>query len=410
MNAPMLASLFALLLVFSPAGDDHQDEVHLTSGKVLKGLVVYENEDVVILRVGSHDKSYTRDKVLQVISRASALERILARLDGTSPSDASGLLAIADSADEAGLQGEARLIRLQALISDPDNEAAHTALGHKRNSKGWRFKVGSKTRRFEDWPEITGKWKERYEFQTTHFDLETDLPLSQGVQAALDLERAYRSFYALLRDELGMKQIEERLAAQIHSDNASYPEPGDGRLGWFSGSDLTLFVLGQDDASVTIAHEVCHQILYYATQRARGSRGEIPAWVNEGLAQYMQFGVSRGLNGMRIETGSPELSAFRLHARHDDPFKLTRVVTMEGSDFRGGTDTPLKYAQAYTLVYFMLHASDGKYRDAFFTFLRSAWVGKSSMSHFKDVLEEELDMELDDFEALWKQYVAGTGG
>ena len=36
MNAPMLASLFALLLVFSPAGDDHQDEVHLTSGKVLK--------------------------------------------------------------------------------------------------------------------------------------------------------------------------------------------------------------------------------------------------------------------------------------------------------------------------------------------------------------------------------------
>ena len=90
--------------------------------------MVYENEDVVILRVGSHDKSYTRDKVLQVISRASALERILARLDGTSPSDASGLLAIADSADEAGLQGEARLIRLQALISDPDNEAAHTAL------------------------------------------------------------------------------------------------------------------------------------------------------------------------------------------------------------------------------------------------------------------------------------------
>ena len=222
--------------------------------------------------------------------------------------------------------------------------------------------------------------------------------------------RAYRAFYALLRNELELKDIEQRLEAQIHSDDSSYPEPGDGRLGYFSSSDLTLFVLGKRDLQVTIAHEVCHQIIYYATKRSRGARGEIPAWVDEGLAQYVQFGVSSGVNGILIEPGTPHPNAFHTQATHDDPFKLTRMLTMQSSDFLGGTKTALKYAQAYNLVHFMLHGSAGKYRDTFFAILRSAWLGKSSMSHFKDIVEEELDLDIDDFEELWQSYVAGTAG
>lgn len=392
------------------SGDEHKDEVHLLSGKVLKGLVVYEDDQIVILRVGTHDKTYQRDEVEKVVSRGSALHKLLDRLNSVRRDDATELLAAADQAEEGGLDGEAELLRLAALIADPENEAVHELLGHKQKSKAWRFKVRGKWKRFEDWPEITGTWKQRFVFHTTHFDVESDLPLPQAIEAALDLERAYRAFYSLLRTELEMKDIEERLAAQIHSDDASYPEPGDGRLGYFSGGDQMLFVLGKQDLPITLAHEVCHQLFYYGTQLSRGSRGEIPAWVNEGLAQYLQFGVSRGSFGMRVVPGTPQLDAFRTQATDDKPFGLTRMLTMQSSDFLGGKTVTLKYAQAYSLVHFMLHASDGKYRDAFFAFLRSAWLGKSSMSHFKDIVDEELDMDIDDFEELWQSYVAEMAG
>jgi hypothetical protein len=430
MTVRVLIPLFALLLVaaapaaplanpaptasgpVAPApGDDFKDEVHLTSGKVRKGLVVYENDNVVILRVGSKETKYSKLDVEKVVSRTRGLARVLGLLEGTAPNDAQALLNVAAEADDAGLEGEAELIRLQALIADPDNEEAHLALGHKSNSKGWRYKVGSKWKSFDDWREHTGKWKERYEFRTSHFDIETDLRLDLAVVAALDLERAYRAFYDLLREELELKDIGERMKAQIHADDKSYPEPGDGRYGYFSPSDLMFFVLGTTgDVQSTITHEICHQILYYATKRTKGARGSIPAWVDEGLAQYMQLGARRGLNGVLIETGAPAIGTFLAHATADKPYDLNRMLTMQSSDFAGGTDTGLKYAQAYTLVHFMLHGSNGKYRDGFFSFLRSAWQGKSSMSHFKDVVEDELDLDMDDFEASWTAYVNGTAG
>jgi len=427
MTARVPPSLFALLLLLAVApaapaahappetfaavpGDDFEDEVHFSNGKVRKGLVVYENDNVVVLRVGSKDKSYSKLDVEKVVSRTRGLAKVLGLLDGTNPQDAEALLLVAEEADAAGLDGEAELIRLQALIADPDNEDAHVALGHKSNSKGWRFKVGSKWKPFDDWREYTGKWKERYVFRTSHYDIETDLPLDRAIVTALDFERAYRAFCGLLRDELELKDIGERMQAQIHSDNASYPEPGDGRNGYFSPGDLMFFVLGKGDVRSTVTHEICHQILYYATRRTKGARGVIPAWVDEGMAQYMQLGARNGMNGVLIETGAPSIGKFHEHATHDDPFDLNRMLTMQSSDFGGGTDTSLKYAQAYTLVHFMLHSSNGKYRDAYFAFLRSAWEGKSSMSHFKDVLEDELDTDIDDFEKLWIAYVKGTAG
>jgi hypothetical protein len=74
---------------------------------------------------------------------------------------------------------------------------------------------------------------------------------------------------------------------------------------------------------------------------------------------------------------------------------------MATGDFGVDNKSDLKYAQAYTLVHFCLEGEGQRYRDRFFDFLRGVYLGKSSMSDFKEALggkEREL-------EKAWNVYV-----
>ena len=57
-------------------------------------------------------------------------------------------------------------------------------------------------------------------------------------------------------------------------------------------------------------------------------------------------------------------------------------------------------------MHFGLHAENGKYRARFFDFLRGAWRGQSSQTHFKDALGLEGPV----LERAWEAYVGSLAG
>lgn len=404
----LLATFAVVLLMASgaraAAGDDL---VELLDGDSLKGRVVYEDEDVVVLRVGSHDREIARAEVKSVRSATRSLNALLDRLAAISPVDATTLLPLADEAQAAGLDLEARLFGLGALAAAPGNEAAATALDCKRKGAGFALKQGGKWIPTTELDAPDRDWKDRWVLETRHYELHTNLGLTQAVHLAFDLEGIYRTFFELFAGELRLLDVDEPMRVEVHADAGSYPEPGGGRPGYFDPSALTLMV----DASRVqplriLAHEATHGLFYSTTQRTRGAQGQIPSWLDEGLAQYLEYSIMRaGWVAVPTDFLVPELYA--IHASAKDPHELKRLLTMDSGDFMASKDAQLKYAQAYTLVHHLLHTGNGARRPIFFDFVRRAYAGQSSMSDFKKALGEQ---DLEDFDEAWLADVRAVAG
>jgi hypothetical protein len=151
-------------------------------------------------------------------------------------------------------------------------------------------------------------------------------------------------------------------------------------------------------------HEATHEILFNTAERTKAARGDIPAWLDEGLAEYMGWCMG-GANGhTAFVPGAIATRHFKVHAEARTPYDMARVLTFNSGDFTATSLSDLKYAEAYTLVHFLLHGDGGKHKQGFLDFVRGAYKGQSSSTHFRDALgghEREL-------QEAWVAYVKRT--
>ena len=415
MDVMLLPCLFLALAL--PAGDvePELDTVELHDGRELEGRVVFEDEDKLVLRVRSREQEIDKDEVSAVRAAIRELPKALDEVARLQPGKLIAHHALAEMFDGLNLPYEARLMDWLIVDQWPDDELAHERLDNRRKGKGWAVRHSGRWVKLED-RKAKDDWKDAWELRSTHFKVRSNLPLRRAVMTTLDLERAYQAFYGLLGDELELWEITEPIEADLHASASSFPESfGSGRS-YFLPSERRLYVNASggtyDNAAV---HEATHALLFFSAVHTRSGRGDIPGWLDEGLAEYMQAGAddpaarvrrkSEGAQtnggGLVFDLGKPNRSHFIAHAHAKDPYKLTRVLNFQSDDFGGTSNTQVKYAQSYTLVYFLLHGSDGAYRDRFFEFLRKAYTGKSSSTTFKKVM----DVREKDLEREWSAYV-----
>ncbi len=403
-----LVPLLCLALLVAPGDDELEgDTLLLTSGKTKEGRVVYEDDEVVILRKGSKETEYERAEVDQVDSRVRNLDALLDRLDAKGPDvmrDGAALAELAQFAEASRLSGEAELLFLAALIADPAQPVALEALGCRERKGDWSYKKGSKWIENNELSTAVEKWKDRWELRTVHYTCETNVPLALAVRAMLDLERFYRAFYDLFAEEVRLVEPLESMDFRIHADTSSYPEPGDGRVAWFDPSDRLTHV----NASVKpwtddMVHEAVHHVFHMTTVRAKSSKGNIPAWLDEGTAELFGTGLAGEPGFTVLAPDSIDAAHIRGHAQAEKPYDLSRVLAFRADDYLGSVDRRLKYSQSYTLTYFLLYGDGGSRRDQFMEFLRQAYEGKSSMTVFQDVFETE---SKDKFEETWFAAIA----
>jgi hypothetical protein len=397
-----------VLIALASASRFAQDTVALASGKELEGRVVYEDDKELVLRVGSRDRVVALTDVSAVDARMRHLRAFL-RLLGTLDRDSAAHWAeLAQSAAAVGLAEESQLAWLKSLSLDPERDDAHTALGHNERNGTWTVKHGGKYLTWPRYLEAHEAWTGAWELGTTHFALRSNLELGVAIDAAFDLELAYARFYDLLATELRLLDITEPMKAEVHGREGSFRLRTPGEAGWFDRVAETMLVDASPDPESydrgLLYHEVTHELFYFTTRQGKRNRGSLPAWLNEGMAEYVASRARDGDGHVLPFAERRHVESFKRHAEAKEPIALGRLLNLGVGEFSVGADLRQRYAQCYTLVHFLLEGEQESWRAGFLEFVRSAYASKSSSTH----LWKALDAKQKVVEGAWHAHARTT--
>jgi hypothetical protein len=368
----------------------------------LRGRVVFEDANEVILRVGTHERGIAHKEVKSTYYRADNQRGAVERWVGLKPDDLQHTLDLAQFCKRSDLLEEMRLCAWWAVLLDHDNEEAHAYLGDTRGKEGWLVREGA--RRIELDKVLAGhkSWNDAWVLETTHYVVHTNLPLQEGIAAAFDLECHYNAFFGTFARDLRLLEVTEPLFANIHADAKSYPRLAGARAAYFNPDTRTLEVDASNGVGIPeLAHEATHAVLHATAIATRQARGDIPAWLDEGLSEYMAAGFDGPPGRITFARDAVNHVHFATHAGAPKPYDLSRVLNFESADFVTSARADLKYAQAYTLVHYGLLANGGDLRTKFLAFVRSAYRGQASQTHF----EEAMGTTTEKLERAWTDYV-----
>ncbi|MEO1129937.1 MAG: DUF1570 domain-containing protein [Planctomycetota bacterium] len=251
-----------------------------------------------------------------------------------------------------------------------------------------------------------------YTIRSRHYEIVTDLPRNDVREISAHMDAVASEFADRLSSFPVRNSMRNRLF--IFADQQGYLEHLAGlgidarnTGGMFyvqqGQSGLCTWVAGRSRAQMyhVLQHEGFHQFVH-----ARIGP-QFPIWANEGLAEY--FGQALLVDG-GLRTGiAPASRINRLkhaikqqeHLPFADIMRLSNrdwAARVTGGDARSG----LMYDQAWSMVHFLVHANNGRYADAFETFieLMSRGVGVDQ------ALEEAFGTtRLDIFELRWAEHV-----
>lgn len=193
-----------------------------------------------------------------------------------------------------------------------------------------------------------------------------DLSDLEGAEVITRMEAMVREYQKRTRDFAG--RIQGKMPFILFRNENDYHAAGgmEGTAGVFNGEQL-MAVAGRGLTAGTwrtIQHEGFHQFA------SNVIGGELPTWVNEGLAEYFGEGVYTG-DGF-VTGGIP---AFRLkrvqESIADKQFKSIDGMMRLSHEKWNAEMKSENYDQAWAMVQFLAHADDGKYQKAFSTFMIS---------------------------------------
>jgi len=378
-----------------------RDRLVLVDGKELRGRVVHENADEVLLRVGSTDKAIARKLVREVHAVASNHRALLQEWQHTSPEDPAALLRLARTADEQGLPHEARLFRWYALLRRPDDVELHQMLGNRRAGKQWLVALGDKRVPFESADAMGVDFAAAWRLRSEHFELRCAAGLRVALDTLLELEGQYHAFHTAYGDTLRLLELCEPIPVHLYRDRAQMP-PLSGSIGAYYQTDSgTLFTCCENGRAYALAHEATHALLHHTFGRAARAKGELPAWLDEAWAEHFAGRLQTRVPGkpVLLERSVQSLHRTTLaNTAAGDLLGVHRVLNLQAGDFQASTGQGGKYAQAWALFTFLFEHGDDAMRTRFADYLRQAAAGKGQASTFRKLFAAH-ERELPD---AWK--------
>jgi hypothetical protein len=162
----------------------------------------------------------------------------------------------------------------------------------------------------------------------------------------------------------------------------------------FTGDKL-MAIAGEQVGAGTwhiIQHEGFHQFAAYVI------RGNLPVWVNEGLAEYFGESIFTG-DGFVTGVLPPErLARLKKEIQSGQLKSIRQLMLLSHEAWNNGLSLG-NYDQAWSLVYFLAQGDDGKYQQALTGFMkdigRNVPYAKAWLDHFGPA---------DPLEDRWKAY------
>jgi len=201
--------------------------------------------------------------------------------------------------------------------------------------------------------------------------------------------------------------IRKRLAFYLYSKLEDYHEAGapKGSAGVYHPGKEALMAVAQhgtgDQLWYVVQHEGFHQFVHMVIG------GQIPIWVNEGMAEYFGQGVWTGDGFVTGVIPPGRLKSLQGYIREEKltPFREMLLMThtkwsgdltdsdkpgdADGTKKTGETDDDrarrarINYDQAWSMVHFLVHAHNGKYRKPFSSMIRDISRGRNGATAFQ---------------------------
>lgn len=232
-------------------------------------------------------------------------------------------------------------------------------------------------------------------YELKYHTLHTDLDKHTVAEAAARITSMAEEYYDRTRGFAG--QITRRLPFYLYGSAEDYYAAGGmkGTGGVFDGRKL--MAIGDprlgDERWRIIQHEGFHQFAVAVIG------GDLPIWVNEGLAEY--FGESIFTGDGYVTGVVPPQRLARLKRWIDEGNTLSIQAMMKLRHETWNVRLSLvDYDQAWSMVYFLGHAREGKYQKPFNGFI-------SDVSHgapWETAWQRNFGTGVREFEKQWRAY------
>ncbi|MCH8251494.1 MAG: DUF1570 domain-containing protein [Planctomycetes bacterium] len=232
-------------------------------------------------------------------------------------------------------------------------------------------------------------------FETRYYIIHTDLSAADVREAEVRISRIAEEYHARTKSFAG--QIVQKLPFYLFSRHEDYLAAGGlpGSAGVFMGDKLMATVptgnLG--NPWYIIQHEGFHQFADAVI------RGDLPPWVNEGLAEYFERAVFTGDGYVAAVIPPVDLARVKRWLE-DGRFKSMRDMMTLGREVWNHQMSRENYDQAWSMVHFLAHADNGRYQGTFDRFLRETGRGRP----WQLAWEKTFGRGVGEFEAQWRDY------
>ena len=261
--------------------------------------------------------------------------------------------------------------------------------------------------------------------RTRYYVIYTDLGQDDVREAAARMTAMAEEYRRRTRGFAGT--IRSRMTFCLFSRPEDYRRAGGlpGSAGMYSPRRRLLMARATRGASEDlwrrVQHEAFHQFVHLVI------RGRIPIWVNEGMAEYFGHGIWTGDGFVTGVIPPARLERLKRHIKADRLVSFEEMLAMTGDQWidavadsaddansgdkedkgrKGGLDpttrrsAQVNYDQAWSMVHFLVHAEDGRYRKAFSAFINDVSRG----SDWKGAFDRRFGANLEAFEKRYRQW------
>ncbi len=236
-------------------------------------------------------------------------------------------------------------------------------------------------------------------YPTQYYNIHTDLSRSDVREAALRISKMAEEYQSRTRGFAG--KITTKLPFYLFSNPADYFAAGGlaNSAGVYTGDKL-MAIAGKPTSGDTwrlVQHEGFHQFLHAVIG------GDIPVWLNEGMAEYFGEAIFTGDGFVTGVIPNYRLGRIQQAMRAGAFVAIPQIMVTERGQWNHEMKTA-NYDQAWSMVHFLVHAESGKYRKSLDGFLRE--VSRKGLS-WEIAWRKNFGSGVGDFEKLWRSYWLG---
>jgi len=233
------------------------------------------------------------------------------------------------------------------------------------------------------------------QYESKYYILHTDLGREMVREADARLTAMGEMYYQRTKHFGG--KITRKLPFYLFSNAEDYYAAGGmrGSAGVYDGVKLMAIARPGDVANSwhIVQHEGFHQFVHSVIG------GDIPTWVNEGLAEY--FGEALFTGDGFVAGAAPPARLQRLQAliKAGQTLSVEGMMRLSHASWNSRLNIA-NYDQAWAMVYFLAHAENGRYQRAFNNFMKDVSRGMK----YEHAWRKNFGTGTKEFNRKWRHY------